>query len=274
MTEPIRSDRHAQEADRDRDARIEELLVVGLDHYFSEQHELAINVWTRVLFIDRGHARARAYIERARSAVAERQRKGDELLHTGVAALDRGDAGAARELVASAVEHGASSDEAMALLARIERLETAAAATTRTFAPPSPQIRRHGPLTPSAAAPARTRLKWIAGGVAAGAIMGAAVVALLLQQGVVEWPVGLPSDALAGSALTSALPVPSPAELALTRAQNLHVRGRLHEALSALDAISYGDPVRARAEELKTIIQRQLLGRPDPATAEGTARRP
>jgi len=272
MTEPIRSDRHAQEADRDRDARIEEFLVLGLDHYFSEQHELAINVWTRVLFIDRGHARARAYIERARSAVAERQRKADELLHTGVAALDRGDAGAARELVASAVEHGASSDEAMALLARIERLETAAAAT-RTFAP-SPQRRRHGPLTPAAVPPARTRLKWIAGGVAAGAIMGAAVVTLLLQQGVVEWPVGLPSDALAGSALTSALPVPSPAELALTRAQNLHVRGRLHEALSALDAISYGDPVRTRADELKTIIQRQLLRRPDPATAEGTARRP
>ncbi len=127
MTEPIRSDRHTAAADRDRDARIEELLVLGLDHYFSEQHELAINVWTRVLFIDRGHARARAYIERARSAVAERQRQGDELLHTGVAALDRGDAGAARELVASAVEHGASGDEAMALLARIERLETAAA---------------------------------------------------------------------------------------------------------------------------------------------------
>ena len=86
MTDPLRSDRLPVAADvpeRDRDARIEELLLAGLDHYFSEQHELAINVWTRVLFIDRGHARARAYIERARSAVAERQRKGDELLHTG-----------------------------------------------------------------------------------------------------------------------------------------------------------------------------------------------
>ena len=71
MTDPLRSDRNADAADvpeRDREARIEELLVLGLDHYFSEQHELAINVWTRVLFFDRGHARARAYIERARSA--------------------------------------------------------------------------------------------------------------------------------------------------------------------------------------------------------------
>src|SRR5688500_15748078 len=135
MTDPLRSDRLPVVADvpeRDRDARIEELLLAGLDHYFSEQHELAINVWTRVLFIDRGHARARAYIERARSAVAERQRKGDELLHTGSAAFDRGDAEGARKLVASAVEHGASADEALALLARIERLDLAA--------PPAPVV--------------------------------------------------------------------------------------------------------------------------------------
>src|SRR5688572_31747854 len=129
MTDPLRSDRafRADVPERDRDARIEELLLAGLDHYFAEQFDLAINVWTRVLFIDRGHARARAYIERARGAVAERQRKGDELLHTGSAAFDRGDAAAARRLVASAVEHGASADEALTLLARIDRLEIAAA---------------------------------------------------------------------------------------------------------------------------------------------------
>ena len=49
MTEPVRSDRplHAEPYDRERDARIEELLLTGLSHYFSGQHELAINVWTR-----------------------------------------------------------------------------------------------------------------------------------------------------------------------------------------------------------------------------------
>src|SRR5690606_24787936 len=103
-----------------------ELLLAGLDRYFAGDHELAINVWTRVLFLDRGHARARAYIERARTAVAERQRRGDELLHTGSAAADRGDAGTARALIASAVEHGAAADEALAILARIDRLESVA----------------------------------------------------------------------------------------------------------------------------------------------------
>ena len=87
MTDPLRSDRPARgRPERDRDA-VEELLLAGLDHYFSGQHELAISVWTRVLFLDRGHARARAYIERARGAIAERQREGEELLQTGAAAL-------------------------------------------------------------------------------------------------------------------------------------------------------------------------------------------
>lgn len=242
--------------DRDRDARIEELLVAGLDHYFAEQHELAINVWTRVLFIDRGHARARAYIERARSAVAERQRKGDELLHTGVEAFDRGEAGVARELLVSAVEHGASGDEAMAVLDRIDRLENAA---SRSTAPP-PQTAPHPGRASVHPPPTRARLKWIAAGVAAGTILGAAILGILVQRGVVTWPVAPRSAGLTASPLTSSLPVPSIAELAFSRAQTLHARGRLHDALEALAAIDYGDPVRARADELKATIQRQLLG--------------
>src|SRR5580765_5816166 len=77
-------------SDAERDAKIEELLLAGLDHYFLARYEQAINVWTRALFFDRSHARARAYIERARSALAERARQCEELLQSGVAALDRG----------------------------------------------------------------------------------------------------------------------------------------------------------------------------------------
>jgi cytochrome c-type biogenesis protein CcmH/NrfG len=65
-------------SDTDRDAKIEQLLLSGLDHYFASQYDQAINVWTRVLFLDRSHARARAYIERARSALAEQQRESEE----------------------------------------------------------------------------------------------------------------------------------------------------------------------------------------------------
>src|SRR5437868_8774175 len=125
MTEPLRADTAAaagEVSERRRIARLEELLLSGLDHYFSGHYELAINVWTRVLFLDRGHARARAYIERARSAVSERQRQGEELIHTGADAFNRGESETARRLLISAVEQGAGTEEAMALLARLDRL--------------------------------------------------------------------------------------------------------------------------------------------------------
>src|SRR5690554_5288651 len=123
MTDPLRSDRTSASgdaSDRERDARIEVLLLQGLDHYFAGEHELAINVWTRVLFLDRGHATARAYIERARGALLERQREGDELFHSGAAALKRGDRATARRLLTSAVERGSSGEEALALLHRLD----------------------------------------------------------------------------------------------------------------------------------------------------------
>src|SRR6478735_3890464 len=129
MTDPFRSDRSAPAAEsqeRDRDARVEDLLLAGLDHYFAGQYELAVSVWTRVLFLNHGHARARAYIDRARSAIAERQRESEELLHTGIEAFGRGDIAAARGLLTAAVERGAATDEALALLERLHRLEPAA----------------------------------------------------------------------------------------------------------------------------------------------------
>ena len=109
MADPLREHESSE-------SRIEELLLAGLDHYFNGQHELAISVWTRVLFLDRTHARARAYIERARGAIAEGQREGEELLQTGAAAFKRGDADDARRLLTSAIERGAQPDEALSML--------------------------------------------------------------------------------------------------------------------------------------------------------------
>src|SRR5437867_2806403 len=73
MSDPLRTDgsrAFPAASEADRDAKIEQLLLAGLDHYFAAQYDFAISVWTRVLFLDRSHARARAYIERARSALA------------------------------------------------------------------------------------------------------------------------------------------------------------------------------------------------------------
>src|SRR5882672_11146966 len=124
MTEPQRTDSAKTPAtDAERATRIEELLVSGLDHYFAEDYEQAINVWTRVIFLERDHDRARAYIDRARKAIAERQRESEELLHRGVAAYNGGDIERARDLLTRAVDQGAPSDEALVLLERINRLD-------------------------------------------------------------------------------------------------------------------------------------------------------
>src|SRR2546426_10180010 len=127
---------HDPALDADRDAKIEQLLLVGLDHYFAAQYDQAINVWTRALFLDRSHPRARAYIERARSAVAERQRQSEELLQTGVAAFHRGEGDEARRLLLAAIDGGAPSEEALAVLERLHRLGTPSAS------PASPPRRR------------------------------------------------------------------------------------------------------------------------------------
>ena len=79
MRESKRREQAGASASTNED-RTEALLVQGLDRYFEGRYEDAIHLWTRLLFLDRGHARARAYINRARTALAEHQRRADELL--------------------------------------------------------------------------------------------------------------------------------------------------------------------------------------------------
>src|SRR3954463_10456456 len=106
MSESSPANAGAESADADREARIEQLLLSGLDQYFAGQYQHAINIWTRVVFLERAHSRARAYIERARSAMAERQRECEELVHTGIDAYNAGDTTTARQLLTRAVEQG------------------------------------------------------------------------------------------------------------------------------------------------------------------------
>ena len=127
MSDPLRTDPSRAldaAAEADRDAKIEQLLLSGLDQYFAAQYEQAINIWTRALFIDRNHPRARAYIERARSALAERLRESEELLHSGVAAFQRGENDEARRLVQAALDRGAPLEEGLSVLERLNRIET------------------------------------------------------------------------------------------------------------------------------------------------------
>src|SRR5262245_45758019 len=109
----------------DRDSRVEALLLEGLDRYFAGQYEDAIHVWTRVLFLDRAHARARAYIDRARTALAERQRRAEEMLAATSELLAQGQTERARALLSQAEAASGDDQHTAALRAKLDRVERA-----------------------------------------------------------------------------------------------------------------------------------------------------
>ena len=260
MSDPLRTDppRLLEEGPAgDRDAKIEELLLSGLDHYFAARYEQAINVWTRALFLDRSHARARAYIDRARSALAERQRRSDELLHNGAAAFQRGDASRARELLLAAIEGGANPDEASALLDRLARLESVAAAPTdRAAARTQPHPAAAG------SGPRRSAAMWTVSAAMLALIAAGVYVALdwrQLQSFVLGAADAAPRAVASPAPPESVPPPPRRGELALARARALAASGHLHDALAALDGVRPTDSQRPEADRLRASIQRQLL---------------
>jgi hypothetical protein len=269
--DPLRSDMRPAEAlnGPERDARIEQLLLAGLDEYFAHRYEHAINLWTRVLFFDRQHDRARAYIERARRAQAERQRESEAALHQAIEALRAGDIDKARSLVGDALDRGASPDEAHGMLERIERLGVAQT---------SPKLRRRLALPSSTWSTAATgpvdpeRARWVRGysaavllAIAAVGVLGVAISGLTVPAPT-SWSIG-PTPNSATSAIPwtpEPLPVPNASELYVARARGLLARGRVHDALAMLDRIPDGDPLRGDAERLRAEAQQRLLSTIEP----------
>jgi tetratricopeptide (TPR) repeat protein len=266
MTEPLRDSAGTPSSpsdDADRATRIEELLVSGLDHYFAAEYDQAINIWTRVVFLERDHDRARAYIERARSAIAERQRESEELLHRGVDAYKSGDVAGARDLLTRAVDRGAS-DEALVLLDRLDRLDGVGfdarlhpgAPPARPFAAPAP--------SPSARHPWR----WVMAGVIVTVI---ATAAALGGAPALSWMIDVPSTAPLTALAAEPLPIVRAADTLLDRARALYAGGHLHDAMRLLDRIDNADPARPDADRLRADIQRDLLAGASVGTAPPSA---
>jgi hypothetical protein len=242
-------------SEADRDARIEQLLLSGLDQYFAGQHERAINIWTRVSFLERGHGRARAYIERARGALAERQRESEELVHAGVQAYHAGELEAARELLTRATAQGTASDTALLFIDRLRRMDA--------VAPPesTPVDRPPSAGSPAAARPGLAPWTWVTT-IVASVLIAAAIVlgALRIASWIGERPIGGPA---APAAATEPLPVVRESDLRLVRARVLHASGQTRESLRLLATIDVGDPNRPQADRLTADLQRTLLGLAD-----------
>jgi tetratricopeptide (TPR) repeat protein len=256
MTDPLQAQPGA-----DDEARIEQLLVTGLDHYFAGHYEQAINLWTRVLFLDRNHDRARAYIDRARSAQAERQRISEALVHQGLEAFDKGEVARARELLSDALEQGASHDVALGVLGRIDRLDAGQGAPIRIGAA-SRRRAFNGAVLNGDREPSHrgTLALWLS--TAAGIVLVASAAFFVVgPNGFSDW---FPVQATTATPVQftpapAALPIPAPTETYLTQARALFAGGKLRDALRTLERVPVGDTLRAEAERLRADIQRELL---------------
>jgi tetratricopeptide (TPR) repeat protein len=261
MTDPLRTNpienAASTDGDAERDAKIESLLLAGLDQYFAADYAQAIDIWTRALFLDRSHARARAYIERARSAMAEQQRESEELLHNGVAAFERGELEAARQMLNAAVQRGGAHDVALAFLTRIDRIHAATPAELAPLTRPS-----RLPFRPRTIASGRQGSRWLNALFVMMLIAVAAAAAVSWDQ-LRVWIPALNTGAQDGLAparvVQEPLIVPRSSELALERAEGLYKSGRLYDALRAVDLVRPTDPLRGDADKLKAVIQLELL---------------
>ena len=263
MAEPIPAGTRPSEArpNAEDHAKIEQLLVTGLDHYFAGEFESAVNLWTRVLFLDRTHDRARAYIDRARSAQAEQHRESEGLVHQGLEAFERGEVARARALLSDALDHGAPDDIAMGVLGRIDRLDVGAG---RVASAPSPSSRRRAPRHQAPAAlPGAQRRHGIGAWIGlVSVVMAIGGVALYYDAPVTItglWPVA-PIERPAAAIVTPApLAIPQPAETYLAQARSFFAAGKLRDALRMLERIPLGDSLQPDADRLRGDIQRELL---------------
>jgi tetratricopeptide (TPR) repeat protein len=244
------------------EGRIEHLLVTGLDHYFAGEFDAAINLWTRVLFLDRTHDRARAYIDRARSAQAEQQRISEALVHEGLEAFDRGEVVRARALLSDALDQGASHEVAMGVIGRIDRLDLG----QRTAAPAVPVSRERarakaivGDRPSEDQRRGSLALRWATA--ACVVIVAAVSFVVVTPNGLAEWfPVQATTELPVSATVTPApLPMPSPTEAYVAQGRALFANGKLRDALRVLDRIPLSDSLRPEGDRIRGEIQRELL---------------
>jgi tetratricopeptide (TPR) repeat protein len=127
----------SQEPSPDASSKSSELFEQGEELFSRGLYHQAIHVWTRILFLDRGNAEARVRIDKAKEAVAERQRQIDAEVAEARLLFDFGDIENARERVRSVLAFDGRHSEASALAAAIEALDRRSEPVKET--PPEPE---------------------------------------------------------------------------------------------------------------------------------------
>lgn len=265
MVEPHRLEAPETAEVVDRDSRAEALLVDGLDRYFSGRYEEAIHLWTRVLFLDRSHARARAYIDRARTAIAEQQRRAEEMLQTTGDLIAAGHTDRARALLTQAVATSGEDERAAALRWQLERAERARPVAFQSAS--SAAVVDAVPLV-SVSRFAGFGRAWLGAGVVAAIailILGVPIVRDVFLSDTTQSELTVRTAAAQVRVLSSS-------DVALVRARTLYAGGRLAEALQALDRMDPESASRAVADALRVEIQQVLLAASRETRSRGPGR--
>ncbi len=246
--------------------RGEQLFAVGM---FSQ----AIHVWTRILFLERGHVEARQAIERGKKAVAEQHRLLDMELAAASDLLERGEREQAAAKVKSVLSLDPRNHEGHHLAGRIHAaarrsetgLSTAVAVPARE---PSPATKRGLLLRVSHASPRRdARMAHASPLKMASFVLGAILVfasgALYLN---LNWESIVSDGAFrAGGTLSRAVseraaaPLPATSELYYFNGARLFAKGRYRDALDELSLVERDSAVAERARGLILRIEERLL---------------
>ena len=241
---------------------VDRLLMAGLDEYFAGRYERAIQVWSRVFFLDRSHPRARAYIDRARSALAESLREAEA----------RGGRPPDAEVEPPSLFGSLGAENSKALMA-----EPTLAVHGALAAQPRRAVNRGPTEEPAAALAARRgvfsrKVGHAALVVVSGVLLFGAGYTVAARDRLAHWWQAARIDSSrAPSRLTTALGVRS-SEDVLGGVRQLLERGRFDEALAALSTIALDDPRRPEADRLREEVRRAVATGAAPTARPPTGR--
>ena len=240
----------------------------------------AIHVWTRILFLERGHVEARRAIERGKKAVAEQHRLLDMELAAASELLERGESEQAAAKVQSVLSLDPRNHEGHQLAGRIHAaarrreaarrsetgLGTAAAAVTARE--PTAATKRglllrvsHSSQRRDARAAHASPLKMASFVLAAILVFASGALYLHLN-----WDSIVSDGAFrAGGALSrtvsgrASAPLPATSELYYFNGARLFKKGRYRDALDELSLVERDSVVAERARGLILRIEERLL---------------
>jgi len=272
--------------------KADELFRQGEDLCKRGMYEQAIHVWTRMLFLERGDTRAQGAIERAKRAVAERQRELDVELAVAEELLETGDIEAAasgvRQILSLDPRHAEGHQLEERIAARKRRIDVTPTNAgnvagadhiddddtheslsrskrgllLRVSTKASPTLRPPGKASSQKLAGHRlVSLKMAGFGL--GVILVFASSALYLHlnwDSIVSDGAFVTGNALApGSAGAVEAAVPGASELRYYNGARLYEKGRYREALAELSLVGRDDAVSERARSLILRIEDRLL---------------